>query len=78
MAGRAGRRGKDDQGTVILYLDNKLMRQGVTTNDMYEILENKGQPLESKFKLTYQMILYVLKNEEVKMEDLMKKSFFQS
>jgi superfamily II RNA helicase len=77
MAGRAGRRGKDTTGFSIITLDRafgKIPRK----EDFDNLLENKGTPLESKLKLSYQMTLNVMKSDDVQISDLLKKSFFEN
>jgi superfamily II RNA helicase len=58
MAGRAGRRGKDDNGYSIIYLDTTMDREP-TIEQCEELFANKGQPLESKLKVSYKMILSI-------------------
>jgi superfamily II RNA helicase len=71
MAGRAGRRGKDDHGASIIYLDRaygKVPRK----EEMEELFANKGEPLASKLKLSYKMILNVVKQDDEDITDLLK------
>lgn len=57
MAGRAGRRGKDEDGTVII-----LAKYGLPSiNEITLVMKGKAQSLESQFRLTYHMILNMLK-----------------
>jgi superfamily II RNA helicase len=59
MAGRAGRRGKDDKGASILCVDYNFGK--VPHSDEYVVMfDNKGKDLESKLKLTYNTSLNVL------------------
>lgn len=76
MAGRAGRRGKDTKGTVIIYTDasnNQLPNMG----ELKQVLEGKGEPLMSKFKITYKMMLHLLQSESVDITEVMHFSFSQ-
>lgn len=49
MAGRAGRRGLDEKGTVILYFSNP--EQLPEKNDLEKIIAHKGEQIKSKFKV---------------------------
>jgi ATP-dependent RNA helicase DOB1 len=72
MSGRAGRRGLDDKGIVILMVDEK-MAPSVGRNLV------KGLPdrIDSAFHLTYNMVLNLLRVEEINPEYMMERSFHQ-
>lgn len=71
MAGRAGRRGLDDTGTVII-----LCKSDITHDEILkQMILGKPMKLESKFRLTYSMILSLLRVERVTVEDMMSHSF---
>ncbi|EDV27629.1 uncharacterized protein TRIADDRAFT_21387, partial [Trichoplax adhaerens] len=70
MAGRAGRRGKDKTGTVIM-----LLKEEINEIDLRQMITGKPQKLQSKFRLTYGMALKVLRVENLEVEDLMWRSF---
>eukprot|EP00039_Didymoeca_costata_P013795 m.214980 g.214980 ORF g.214980 m.214980 type:complete len:1254 (+) comp15873_c0_seq10:105-3866(+) len=74
MAGRAGRRGLDKTGTVIILVKGDVPEQQDLTTMML------GVPirLDSKFRLTYNMILNLLRVEELRVEDMMKRSFAEN
>ncbi|KAL2912079.1 ATP-dependent RNA helicase mtr4 [Polyrhizophydium stewartii] len=72
MSGRAGRRGLDDRGIVILMIDEK-MEPDVAKG----MLKGVSDPLNSAFHLTYTMILNLLRIEGVSPEHMLKGSFFQ-
>ncbi|CAJ1960297.1 unnamed protein product [Sphenostylis stenocarpa] len=71
MAGRAGRRGLDKIGTVILICRDELPGE----SDLKRIIVGSATRLESQFRLTYIMILHLLRVEELKVEDMLKRSF---
>ncbi|KAG8834790.1 hypothetical protein FRC17_007107 [Serendipita sp. 399] len=64
MSGRAGRRGLDSTGVVITTLRNMIL----------------GTPskLQSQFRLTYNMILNLLRVEALKVEEMIKRSFSEN
>ncbi|EIN14380.1 antiviral helicase [Punctularia strigosozonata HHB-11173 SS5] len=74
MAGRAGRRGLDATGTVIVNANDDLPEQGILHHMML------GQPskLQSQFRLTYNMILNLLRVEALKVEEMIKRSFSEN
>ena len=72
MAGRAGRRGLDAVGTVILALWGP---DAPLSSDMHKMLKGKATKLESQFRLTYTMILNLLRVEGMSVEDMIKRSF---
>ncbi|VAI55656.1 unnamed protein product [Triticum turgidum subsp. durum] len=71
MAGRAGRRGLDTIGTVIMMCRDEIPEE----SDLKNLLVGKPTRLESQFRLTYTMILHLLRVEELKVEDMLKRSF---
>lgn len=71
MAGRAGRRGLDQNGTVILLCKAEVPHEEV----LKEIITGRPKKLESKFRLTYAMILNLFRVESVTVEDMMSHSF---
>ena len=78
MAGRAGRRGKDQTGSCLICLDKSFGRQSPSLDDFERLLENKGNPLESKLKLSYSMTMNVMKSESMVIEDILKVSWFEN
>lgn len=71
MAGRAGRRGLDTTGMVII-----LCKAGVhEMADLHKMMLGKPTLLQSQFRLTYTMILNLLRVEALRVEDVMKRSF---
>lgn len=71
MAGRAGRRGLDNIGTVIIMCRDEIPEE----SDLKNLIVGKPTRLESQFRLTYTMILHLLRVEELKVEDMLKRSF---
>lgn len=74
MAGRAGRRGKDDCGFSILCMDPE--HKVPPNSDLIELLESKGIELESKLNVNYDMCLNSLRNDSEEFGTLLKNSFF--
>lgn len=72
MSGRAGRRGLDDKGIVILMIDEK-----VSPAVGKGIVQGKPDPINSAFHLTYNMVLNLLRVEEINPEYMLERSFFQ-
>lgn len=75
MAGRAGRRGLDDVGTVLLFPS---AADFPTESDVKSVLTGTPKPLRSQFRLTYNMILNLLRIAELRVEDVMARSFSEA
>ncbi|XP_048756340.2 SKI2 subunit of superkiller complex protein-like isoform X2 [Ostrea edulis] len=71
MAGRAGRRGLDTTGTVIILCKGDVPEM----SDLHKMMLGKPTKLESQFRLTYSMILNLLRVEQLRVEDMIKRSF---
>lgn len=72
MSGRAGRRGLDDKGVTIM-IANKKLEPDVAK----QILKGKSDPLYSTFHLGYNMLLNMMRIEDIHPEDIIMKSFHQ-
>ncbi|CAG9862000.1 unnamed protein product [Phyllotreta striolata] len=72
MSGRAGRRGLDDRGIVILMVDEK-----VPPAAGRNIVKGLPDPINSAFHLTYNMVLNLLRVEEINPEYMLERSFYQ-
>ncbi|VDI66414.1 ATP-dependent RNA helicase DOB1 [Mytilus galloprovincialis] len=72
MSGRAGRRGIDDRGIVILMVDEKMSPQAGK-----QIVKGLPDYLNSAFHLTYNMVLNLLRVEEINPEYMLERSFYQ-
>ncbi|XP_005103863.1 helicase SKI2W [Aplysia californica] len=71
MAGRAGRRGLDTTGTVILLCKGDVPEM----SELHKMMLGKPTCLESQFRLTYTMILNLLRVEQLRVQDMIKRSF---
>lgn len=74
MAGRAGRRGLDSTGTVIVMSYN----QPLSPTDFKDVTMGKPTKLLSQFRLTYNMILNLLRIEALRVEEMIKHSFSEN
>uniref|UniRef100_A0A4W3K7T2 Exosome RNA helicase MTR4 n=1 Tax=Callorhinchus milii TaxID=7868 RepID=A0A4W3K7T2_CALMI len=72
MSGRAGRRGMDERGIVILMVDEK-----ISPTVGKQLLKGTADALNSAFHLTYNMVLNLLRVEEINPEYMLEKSFYQ-
>ena len=72
MSGRAGRRGKDDRGIVIMMVDETM-----SPSVGKALVKGSPDPLDSAFRLTYNMVLNLLRVEEINPEYMLEKSFYQ-
>ena len=74
MAGRAGRRGLDEVGTVIILCKQIEI---MPIEELSGILLGKASNLESKFRLTYQMLLNQVRSAALQPYDILKRSFLE-
>jgi ATP-dependent RNA helicase DOB1 len=72
MSGRAGRRGKDDRGIVIQMVDEKM-----EPDICKDILYGAPDPLNSSYRISYNMLLNLMRVEDVDPEYLLRASFHQ-
>ena len=74
MAGRAGRRGLDPTGTVILLCKHEVPEE----SELHNMMLGKPTKLVSQFHLTYSMILNLLRIQQLRIQDIMKSSFAET
>ena len=76
MAGRAGRRGKDDKG-VVIYLPD---REPVATSEMFTMMKGARPPIYSRMDFHYDFILKTIQNsnqnEPMKWLQIMERSYW--
>lgn len=76
MAGRAGRRGLDTVGYVIV--SNSGKDEAPPAGALKQMILGDPTKLRSQFRLTYNMILNLLRVEALKIEEMIKRSFSEN
>ncbi len=76
MAGRAGRRGIDTVGTVIIVSSGK--NEAPSVLELRAMIIAPPTKLKSQFRLHYNMMLNLLRVEALKIEEMIKRSFSES
>lgn len=76
MAGRAGRRGLDSVGYVIVTSSGRDEAPSAAT--LKQMILGDPTKLRSQFRLTYNMILNLLRVEALKIEEMIKRSFSEN
>ncbi|GAA5934158.1 hypothetical protein JCM10213_003717 [Rhodosporidiobolus nylandii] len=74
MSGRAGRRGLDKTGVVIINADSDVP----DTQTLSHMILGPPTKLQSQFRLTYSMILNLLRVEALRVEEMIKRSFSEN
>lgn len=76
MAGRAGRRGLDTVGTVIIVAPGK--PEAPPAAELSQMITGPATKLRSQFRLHYNMILNLMRVEALKIEEMIKRSFSEN
>lgn len=76
MAGRAGRRGLDTVGSVLIVTSGKT--EAPPAGELRQMILGDPTKLRSQFRLTYNMILNLLRVEALKIEEMIKRSFSEN
>ncbi|WAR54334.1 hypothetical protein PtB15_3B848 [Puccinia triticina] len=74
MSGRAGRRGLDSTGVVIIICGNEVP----DTVGLHKMILGPSTKLQSQFRLTYNMVLNLLRVEALRVEEMIKSSFSEN
>ncbi|KZT54268.1 antiviral helicase [Calocera cornea HHB12733] len=72
MSGRAGRRGLDDRGIVVMMIDEKLEPSAAKN-----MVKGQADRLDSAFHLGYNMVLNLMRVEGISPEYMLERCFFQ-
>merc|ERR1712032_584257 len=72
MSGRAGRRGLDQRGIVILIANDKM-----EPIELQQMLKGKSDRLMSQFHVTYPMLMQLQRLEDVAVTYIITRSFMQ-
>lgn len=75
MCGRAGRRGLDEKGMVLILVQDP--QRIPSKKDFEKMMDKQGEDLQSKFKISYEIILNLITSKEINVQEMMKKSFFE-
>lgn len=75
MAGRAGRRGLDSTGTVVVLCKGESVPDSA---ELQTVMKGSAGKLESRFRVTYSMLLNLLRAEQLKIEDMLQRSYTES
>ncbi len=76
MAGRAGRRGLDTVGTVIIVAPGKPEAPPIA--ELTQMITGPATKLRSQFRLHYNMMLNLMRVEALKIEEMIKRSFSEN
>lgn len=76
MAGRAGRRGLDTVGTVIIVASGRT--EAPPAAELRAMILGQPTKLRSQFRLHYNMILNLMRVEALKIEEMIKRSFSEN
>lgn len=76
MAGRAGRRGLDTVGSVIIVTSGKT--EAPPAGELRQMILGQPTKLRSQFRLHYNMILNLMRVEALKIEEMIKRSFSEN